>query len=52
MPDELVLYRWRYRDETTGKVRITGWHATEADIRAQLGDRVVDGIEVLLRVEN
>ena len=36
---------WRYRDELTGKVRTTSWRATEADFRAQLGDRLLERIE-------
>jgi len=36
---ELVLYRWRLM------VLSTRWLATEADIRAQLGDRVIERIE-------
>jgi len=45
MADELELYRWRYGDERTREVRSTGWRATEADIRAQLGDRVIERVE-------
>ena len=30
---KIVVYRWRVRDPDTGEVRVTRYHATEAEIR-------------------
>ena len=35
------LYRWRYRDELTGKVHETRYLATEAEARERYGDRLI-----------
>ena len=46
MPDQkLVLYRFRYRDERTGKVRETLYHLSEAEAKERYGDRLVERLE-------
>jgi hypothetical protein len=30
---KIIMYRWRVRDSDTGEVRVTRYHATEAEIR-------------------
>ena len=46
MPDQqLVLYRFRYRDERTGKVRETLYHLSEAEAKERYGDRLIERIE-------
>lgn len=41
----LVLYRWRYRDERTGKPRETTYRLTEENARRQYGDRLIGPVE-------
>ena len=35
MPTKITLYRWRIRDEVTGRMRTTRHHMTEADALAR-----------------
>jgi hypothetical protein len=30
---KIVMYRWRVRDRSTGRIRVTSYHATEEEIR-------------------
>jgi hypothetical protein len=43
-PDPLILFRWRYPDEPTGKVMVTRYLATEADAREHYGDRLIEAV--------
>ena len=40
----LELYRWRYRDERSGKVIATRYLATEAEARERYGDRLIEAV--------
>ena len=40
----IVLHRWRYRDELTGKVRPTRYLATETEARERYGDRLIEAV--------
>ena len=40
----LELYRWRYRDEVTGKVLMTRYLATECEARERYGDRLIEAV--------
>ena len=46
MPEQqLVLYRFRYRDERTGKVRETLYHLSEAGAKERYGASLVERLE-------
>jgi hypothetical protein len=44
MSEPIILHRWRYRDELTGKVVTTRYLATEAEARERFGDRLIEAV--------
>jgi hypothetical protein len=45
MSEPIVLYRFRVRDEITGKIRTTRYHLTEQEALERYGDRLVERLD-------
>jgi hypothetical protein len=43
--DDLILYRFRVRDEITGRVYVARYHMTDEEARQRFGDRLVERLE-------
>ena len=52
MPDSLILHRWHYRHQFTGKIVSTRYLATEATARERYGDRLIGPVPSTLEVRS